>query len=98
MQNEEERHGQEQRQAKATKREQDEVPPRQPAWREQAPAKPRKRVKRKPIDCAIVPRQGRGRRARPERRPLVMPSRETWVLVVPGLRAAAGRCRGVRWA
>ncbi len=36
-----------QREVKASKHEQDDVQPRQPAWRERAPAKPRRRIKHK---------------------------------------------------
>jgi hypothetical protein len=70
-----------QRQEKASKPAQDEMLSRKPAWREQAPAKPRKRVKRKQM--AVQGSSGRaGGRERSERRPITMPSRETWLLVL----------------
>jgi hypothetical protein len=73
------------RQGKASKASQDENLSRKPAWREQAPAKPRKRVKRKPM--AVSGSSGRAEgRAATGRIPLAMPSRETWLLT---LRVAA---------
>lgn len=68
-----------QRQGKATGHEQDDVQPRQPAWRERAPARPRKRIKRHQATTPGVRDSASGRsKAAPAR--LVLPSRETWLL------------------
>jgi hypothetical protein len=69
-----------QRQGKATKDEQDDVLPRQPAWRERAPAQPRKRVRRKQTTAPGMPGRAGGK-SKAERRRFALPSRETWLLV-----------------
>lgn len=68
-----------QRQGKATGHEQDDVQPRQPAWRERAPAKPRKRIRRNQATAPGV-RGNSGARGKAASRTLVLPSRETWLL------------------
>lgn len=68
-----------QHQAKASKQAQDDVQSRQPAWRERAPTKPRKRIKRKQTTTPDL----RGRGSGPSRtglRAIAVPSRETWFL------------------
>ena len=69
-----------QRQGKASKPAQDDVLSRKPAWREQAPPKPRKRVKRKQMAVQNAPGRAEGRdRGRIK---VAMPSRDTWLLVL----------------
>ncbi len=74
-----------QHQAKGSQQAEDDVQPRQPAWRERAPAKPRKRIKRKQATAPDV--QGRaggqakaGSRTKASGPAVRLPSRETWFL------------------
>jgi hypothetical protein len=69
-----------QRHGKASKDEQDDVVTRQPAWKERAPAKPRRRVKHKQATAPSFAGKPGGR-AKAERGPISLPSRETWLLV-----------------
>jgi cell division septal protein FtsQ len=68
-----------QRQGKASKDEQEDVRPRQPAWKERAPAKPRRRIKHKQATAAALAVRGGGG-GKTDRRKLGLPSRETWML------------------
>lgn len=85
-----------QRQGKASQHEQDDVRPSQPAWRERAPAKPRKRVKRQQATTPDLSGKT-GSRGKTERRSMALPSRETWVtagrvalLLLTAIAATAG--------
>lgn len=79
-----------QRQEKDSAAARDETSSRHPAWREQAPAHPRKRVKRKqmavPASSGRAVGPGRSGGASSRGRGLALPSRETWSAI---LRIAA---------
>ncbi len=97
------------RQGKKASTERNEGSSREPTWRVQAPAHPRKRVKRKTMTAPSSGRQvGPGRSAERQlgkgERALVLPSRESWLgflriaaLIVTAIAVTVGLIYLLRW-